>query len=415
MQPKRKKKAAIPERRKLQDKYECVFKKYDAAARRVSRRLQRLITKKGIKATVKYRVKSFESYFDKVLRLRSDHKSRALLTDMIGFRITCRYLADLEEAERVIRTCFRVIEVERKGTEHSFREFGYDSTHLMVDLAEELPRCMIPHARRVAEIQLRTILQDAWAEVEHEIIYKSDDSLLNEPIKRKLASLNAILALSDVIFQEVRDYQRELQQWDVRRRTSLEDKMLSSDPISIVEMAEVPRPQEPNSEQALPMQHGSEIDRLIFEALAAHGSNELERAVQIYSRVLRMNVAREVRSIIYNHRGMARFVLSEYRGSVGDFGRAIRYNENNFRAHNNRALAYRMLHHYERALRDLDQSLAINGIQPEGHYIRALTHFDLQDYAKALADCELVLNLRPDSSAAQHLKVIIVSRIAKQS
>ena len=414
MQPRRtREKAAIPERRKLQGRYERVLKKYEATARRVSQRLQRLITKKGIKATVKYRVKSFESYFAKILRLRKDHKSRALLTDMIGFRITCRYLAALEEVEQVIRAHFQVLDVERKGTEHSFREFGYDSTHMMIDLTEELPRGMIPHAKRVAEIQLRTILQDAWAEVEHEIIYKSDDSLLNEPIKRKLASLNAILKLSDVIFQEVRDYQKGLQQWDVRRRTSLEDKMLSSDPISIVETVEGPQQQEFDSEQSPPMQHGSEIDRLVFEALAAHGSNELEKAIQIYSRVLRMNIPRQVRSVIYNHRGMARFALSEYRRSVEDFARAICHNEDNFRAYNNRALAYRMLHQYERALPDLDQSLAINGVQPEGHYIRALTHFDLQDYAKALADCEMVLNLKPDFSAVHHLKAVIVSRIAR--
>ena len=414
MQPRRTREtAAIPGRRKLQDRYERVFKKYEATARRVSQRLQRLLAKEGIKAAVKYRVKSFESYFDKVLRLRKDLRSRASLTDMLGFRITCRYLADLDEVERVIRAGFRVIEVERKGTEHSFREFGYDSTHMMVDLTEELPPVMIPHAKRVAEIQLRTILQDAWAEVEHEIIYKSDDSLLNEPIKRKLASLNAILTLSDVIFQEIRDYQRELQQWDARRKTSLEDKMLSSDPISIVETAEAPRPQLRRSEQALPMQHGSEIDRLVFEALAAHGSNELEKAIKIYTRTLRMNITRQVRSIIYNHRGMARFALSEYRHSIEDFTRAVRYDDDNFRAYNNRALAHRMLHQYERALRDLDQSLAINGIQPEGHYIRALTHFDMDDCAKALADCEMVLNLKPDFTAVQHLKTVIASRIAE--
>jgi putative GTP pyrophosphokinase len=38
-------------------------------------------------------------------------------------------------------------------------------------------------------VQLRTILQDAWAEVEHELIYKSDIKLPNASIRRKLAAL----------------------------------------------------------------------------------------------------------------------------------------------------------------------------------------------------------------------------------
>ncbi len=66
--------------------------------------------------------------------------------------------------------------------------------------------------KRVCEIQLRTILQDAWAEVEHELVYKSDISLPNQSIRRKLASLNATLTLSDLIFQEIRDYQKEIRQ-----------------------------------------------------------------------------------------------------------------------------------------------------------------------------------------------------------
>ena len=53
-------------------------------------------------------------------------------------------------------------------------------------------------------------MQDAWAEVEHELVYKSDITLPNQSIRRKLASLNATLTLSDLIFQEIRDYQKEI-------------------------------------------------------------------------------------------------------------------------------------------------------------------------------------------------------------
>jgi putative GTP pyrophosphokinase len=55
----------------------------------------------------------------------------------------------------------------------------------------------------VCEVQVRTILQDAWAEVEHELVYKAEFTPFDEPMKRKLAALNANLTLSDMLFQEI--------------------------------------------------------------------------------------------------------------------------------------------------------------------------------------------------------------------
>jgi len=405
--------APVPQRRKLHERYKRSLEGYETTARRVTQRLQQLMAKEGINGGVKRRVKSFESYFGKVLRLREEDASQVSLTDFLGFRIICPFLSDLEDVERLLKANFRVVEVEVKGAEHSFREFGYDSTHLLINLKDDMPRETVPYARPVGEVQLRTILQDAWAEVEHEIIYKSDYSLLHEPIKRKLASLNATLTLSDVIFQEIRDYQNEVRQRDTRRRTSVEEQMQPLEPVSILEDPGGASVQGPDDAPPIPVQHGTEIDRLIFQALAAHGKGDLVTAVQAYSRVLRMKSNRHVRAVIYNHRGMAYFVLAQYQRAVKDFSNAIRYDAESFRAYNNRALTYRILHQYERALHDLDRSLEINAVQSEGYYVRALTHFDLHDLSKAIQDCERVLNIRPDFVAVQHLKTLIASKLGR--
>ncbi len=395
----------MPSRAKLERKYAELIEQYDAAARNVSSQLHRAIAQRGINATIRYRVKSFNSYFDKLLRARkkAGAKGQCELTDLIGLRIICPFLSDLEEVEHAIREGFTIVETEHKGAQHSFREFGYDSIHLLIDLANELRPNGVPHSRPVAEVQLRTILQDAWAEVEHELVYKAHDSLLKGPVKRKLASLSATLTLSDLIFQEIRDYQKEVEEREHRRRSSL---AAEAGPDGVETTAAPPA-------AGLIRQHGSVVDRLIFEALTAHSNSQYMKAIDIYSRLLQMNVEREVRSVIYNHRGMSYFALSEYRKSIEDFTRALRYNPENFNACNNRALCHRILHQYDRALSDLDRSLAIDGTQADGYYIRALTYFDLQDFAKALADCERVLNLRPDFTAVEHLKVVVASKIAK--
>jgi tetratricopeptide (TPR) repeat protein len=319
-------------------------------------------------------------------------------------------LEDIENVEKLINANFSVIEKERKGIKRSLRTFGYDSIHLLIDLPPNSVPVRIPYTEKVCEIQLCTILQDAWAEVEHEVIYKANFSLLNEPIKKKLASLNATLTLSDIIFQEIRDYQKEIQQHGERRRESLHKKVII-DQISILDTLERPVQQEKEYKPEIPIKPKSQLERLIFEALNAHSNHKFDEAIRIYSRILSMKSNRQVRSIIYNHRGMAYFVLSEYKRAMNDFSRSIEHNAENFRAFNNRGLVYRMMHQYEPALKDFDRSLEINAYQVEGYYSRALTYFDLHDFAKALEDCEKSLNINPDFIPAQHLKLVIGTKI----
>jgi len=403
----------IPQRQKLESEYHNQAATFDAAARRLLSRLQRLIAAQGINASIKYRVKSFDSYFDKLLRLRRSGATNLVVTDVLGFRIVCPFLSDLDAVQWLIEAHLRVVEAETKGAEHSFREFGYSSIHLMVDLGNDIKSRPLYATRRVAEIQLRTILQDAWAEVEHELVYKSQDTLLDEPMKRKLASLNATLTLSDIIFQEIREYQREVQHRENRRKASVEKGLPPYRAVPSLDEEELTFIRQRDDRAMGLVQHRNELEQLIFEALAAHSSDQFPKAVELYSRALRMKTSRQVRSIIYNHRGMAYLALSQYQRAEKDFTCAIHFNADNFRALNNRALAYRIRQAYKHALDDLDRSLAINAIQTEAYYIRALTYCDLQDHSKALHDCEYVLNINPGFEPAQHLKDLILSQTVK--
>ena len=173
--------------------------------------------------TYKSRVKSFSSYYKKVLRLKPDDAADAdgivCLTDMIGIRMICAFLEDINIALEQIKTIFEIKEIEVKGAEKKFSEFGYESIHVLIKIPDECkPPFEGPFAQlqplpesAVCEIQIRTILQDAWAEVEHELIYKSEFNPFDIPLRRKLASLNASLTLADITFQEIRDYQTKLQ------------------------------------------------------------------------------------------------------------------------------------------------------------------------------------------------------------
>ncbi len=401
---------SLPDRKRIRGLYDKHSSSYAKALHRIARRIRSAIARQGVNANVKSRVKSFDSYFEKLLRVRARPGRETVLTDVLGCRVICPFVEDLEAVERALHAAFTVVESERKGEKRSFREFAYDSIHLLVDLPADWLPAIMPHTRRVCEIQLRTILQDAWAEVEHEIVYKGGTSLLTEPIKRKLASLNATLALSDTIFQEIRDVQKAIQSRRERQQGSLHEQLEAVSSLSLIDTLGEPAPEVQNLAPALGSPTGKALEKLIFEALDAHGNNRFEQAVRIYTRILGLKPHRNIRMIIYNHRGMAHFALSQYEHAAKDFTRAIELNNSNFRAHTHRALCLRMLRRNERALQDLDRSIELRPNQSEAYYVRALTYYDLGDFVRALEECEKALNVDPGSQQALRLRKTIAAR-----
>ena len=184
---------------------------FERALYEFSRRLRKLLDAQQIKATVRHRVKCFQSYYEKIQLRRKEVSSaeRLFISDVLGIRIVCPFLDDLEAVEQLLSGDFDVQEKEEKGAKFSFKEFGYDSLHLLAVLPQDIAESFHLNDALVVEIQLRTILQDAWAEVEHELVYKSHLSSFDLSLRRKLAALNANLSLADMIFHEIRVYQRE--------------------------------------------------------------------------------------------------------------------------------------------------------------------------------------------------------------
>lgn len=401
----------LPERQRLQILYERHRSYYENALKKYSGKLRKILIKTGINFSIKSRVKSFDSYFEKILRLRKEKQSNINIHDLLGIRVVCPFLEDINVVEKQIAASFTVLETERKNQKNSVREFSYDSVHLLILDPNISGNVAMPYVDNLCEIQLRTILQDAWAEVEHELIYKANFSLFNESIKRKLASLNASLTLSDIIFQEIRDYQKEI---ELRRERCREDinQMLDlpgGQDASKNTIGVAPSGIKPTFEFSLAPK--SDLERRLFEALEAHSEHQYERAVQIYSNVIRMKVKPNVKSIVYNHRGMALFVQGKYNKAVQDFSKAIRNNPKDARLYNNRGMAYRMLKKYDLALKDFDTSIDLNVYQHEAYHIRALTYFDLMDYSNAIEDCRQALSINPQFEASQNLKAIILEKL----
>ena len=398
----------VPEdldRGKLKAIYEDLYPVYDEILQSTYQQVRGILEAHGSFPTIRYRVKRFDAYFDKLIKIsRMEQGGVALITDLLGLRIVCPFLEDLESVERLIKTGFQVLEQDHKGLRRSVGEFGYDSVHFLIKIDPIYRRRGLPYTSDVCEVQLRTILQDAWAEVEHELIYKSDITLPNESIRRKLAALNATLTLSDSIFQEIRDFQKEIRERDRIRRHSLETKLAQTPGININLTLE-----EKSGEKVLPqidmesiIAEGN-VEKALMAALTAHSNGQLENAIEIYTSILKLKIKDSVRSLVYNHRGMAQFGRSNYLFAIRDFTKSIRYDAANVRCYNNRALTFRVLKRYDRSLEDYDHSVGINPSQIDGFWGRAQTLYEMKLYTQALANCEKVLSIQNDFEPAQAL------------
>lgn len=441
----------IPDKAKMQATYAESKPRYEEALARFLATVEPILTAGGLSPTLKGRVKDFSSYYAKKLRLLkqawTDKTPPLPVNDIVAIRVVCPFLGDLAVAEKLLSERFEVVEVERKGAERSFREFGYESIHLLARIPDEL-MALCPHIdRNVIEIQLRTILQEAWAEVEHELVYKAEFTPVDEPMRRKLAALNANLTLSDIIFQEILEFEKRLNVELGQRRQAFYRKIeeVADEPEDSAgagteagrgeetrgdaAAAEKTPPDAPlgraapqaaalaDSRPSMFEGHGYGgfgMDGLLLAALEAHNKADFVQAVSIYSAIVAEKPGKEIASVVYKHRGMAFFAQSRYHEALQDFTSCLALDPECYKALYYRGVVKGVLDDSLGAVEDFSEALRIHPYHFFSRYRRALCFFKLGDTASALADCEIALRIEPENALALHLFAKIKDTLAHE-
>jgi len=394
---------------------EAIRKKYESGTyariltlKDIANRLEQTCSVLVSHPTIKTRIKQFPSYYKKYLNLLKTDGTLPLITDLMGIRIVCPFIEDLLLVENLIKEHFEVTEVDRKEHSNTFKEFGYEAIHLLIRIPADIARVRGDTGTDVAEIQIRTVLQDAWAEVEHEIFYKAEFNPIDTPMKRKLAAVNASLTLADSVFQEIRDYQKKLNGQLGRRRESFYKKVESLDSMLFTDepVQDMSQPEE------IIVDHGSlSIDDLLLEALKAHNENRFADAIAVYSRILELKPDEMICSLIYKHRGMANFAQSNYDDAVLDFNKALEFDPKSYRVAYLRGVVRSVLKQFSEAIDDYTMSLEINPYQAFCLFRRGQSYFHIGDYPQALSDCEAALAMEPSNDAIQKFRVLVQSKL----
>lgn len=363
--------------------------------------------------TYKTRIKTFNSYYRKVMRVRplqTENSGIPVLTDILGIRVIATFLEDLTSIEKQITEHFDVEEIEHKGAERTFKEFGYESTHILIKIdAAILEKYALP-ADMVCEIQVRTILQDAWAEVEHELVYRAEFSPFDLPLKRKLASMNACLSLADIIFQEIRAYQTKLNKELEQRRDTFFDQAdhISKQQLPDVFTDDIPPLNEMDSSS--PYVQGT-IDDLLLEAIHAHNIGELDRAIAIYTQIIMAKPNPIARSVMYNHRAKAYFAQGEYENALTDFAASIEQNPDNFRSYYFAGIVCSTVGDEKRAIEYYNQSLERSSCQPYIYYRKALSLYHVGEYAQSLSNLDMGVSFGLANRDEKKLRLKLTEKI----
>ncbi|WP_139979584.1 DUF429 domain-containing protein [Nocardioides litoris] len=126
------------------------------------------------------------------------------ITDQVGVRVVTYVSGDVAAVADVLGDHATVLDDRDLGRETASEgRFGYASRHLLLAVG---PPVGTEAAPRVVQVQVRTVLQHAWAEFEHDIRYKgSVPEAHAREFDRRFTLAAGLLELADREFGQIRD------------------------------------------------------------------------------------------------------------------------------------------------------------------------------------------------------------------
>jgi putative GTP pyrophosphokinase len=149
------------------------------------------------------RVKTEESLLNKISR-RSYENPFSEVHDIAGVRVICLYETDLLLVVDCITQAFEVIDSSDKKHSLGANLMGYQGLHFVVRLGSRYAGARYEGLNFLTcEIQVRTILQDAWAQISHHLVYKTEASVPSR-LRRELNNVSVLLEIAQDVFDRVR-------------------------------------------------------------------------------------------------------------------------------------------------------------------------------------------------------------------
>ena len=204
----------------LLEQYRSLLPVYSEMAEIIPEKLKGFFDDAGlIVAAVEHRVKTEGSLTGKLQLKGGKYSSIYDITDIIGIRVITFYIDDVDKVASVLERLFEIDwenSVDKRKA-HETDSFGYLSLHYICRIPEKsYSDPEHPEINKIRfEVQMRTVLQHAWANMNHDTGYKSGVEIPKVYL-RNLSRLAGMLELVDDEFSRIRrelaDYRRKVQQ-----------------------------------------------------------------------------------------------------------------------------------------------------------------------------------------------------------
>jgi putative GTP pyrophosphokinase len=162
------------------------------------------------------RPKSLDSYTSKAKKEKYKNPKEEI-KDMAGIRVITYLESDVNVVANLVEKLFKIIPEDSLDQSKLLgsNKVGYRSIHYVAVLGDD--RCELPEYRKYKqlafEIQIRSLLQHAWAEIEHDRNYKFSGKLPSE-LERRFFLVAGMLEVADNEFtsiaKEVEKYRNEI-------------------------------------------------------------------------------------------------------------------------------------------------------------------------------------------------------------
>jgi putative GTP pyrophosphokinase len=197
------------ELRDLRTRFEMIRPRYQGLVDEMIFALKKELGERDVTgAEVVGRAKETESFLEKCQR-KEYEDPLAQVTDLAGVRVVCQFTVDVNKASALVDELFTVREKVDKTDELGTDKMGYQGVHYIVELGDRYSGARYDELKDLcAEIQIRTILQDAWAHISHSLAYKSEASIPRAEL-RELNRVASLLEIAQNIFDRSSTTRRE--------------------------------------------------------------------------------------------------------------------------------------------------------------------------------------------------------------
>src|SRR5260221_9185952 len=199
-------------------RYEREYDYYQEAARICQKHSEVQLAQKGIRAIVTSRAKSPDRLLQKIKQRTSEKNYSCVndiyedIVDLAGVRIALYFPGHQEEVDKLINAEFIVKksksfpDLDKKGFTYEKRFSGYKAMHYHVYLKDEHP-IEKRYFKACIEIQVASVLMHAWAEVEHDLLYKPLSGELSDDEHATLDEINGLVLTGEIALERLQKAQ----------------------------------------------------------------------------------------------------------------------------------------------------------------------------------------------------------------